>query len=144
MRDADNAPGAPGELETLTRSTGAEITVGGETVTLTPLTFGELPRFLRGGREFLAALDARAGQPLDWIELIESCGESITLAIAIAARKSKQWVEGLSLQDMDLLTGAVMEVNQDFFARRLMAAMRRMNPPAPADAPSAGAAPASA
>jgi hypothetical protein len=46
--------------------------------------------------------------------------EAIIQATAIAARKERDWVDDLDLDDLVLLIGALIEVNGDFLAHRVL------------------------
>ena len=123
------------DLETL--FPGREISAGGETLTLSPFKFGQLPTATRllkpvasalsaggvfsiqsvgGEAQFLLASD----WPLKVVELVADGGEDVLKFVAFAAGKPLEWVNGLDADDGIALAKAVLEVNADFFVRRVL------------------------
>lgn len=47
-------------------------------------------------------------------------------AVAVCLRKDRSWVDDLDLDELVMLVGKVLEVNADFFARRLLPAFTRV------------------
>lgn len=93
------------------------LTVGGESIAITPLRIGELPAFTRAIAP--AAAEFRR-EGLDWLALFGLHGEAILTALAVATRKPREWIEGLAADEAILLAATVIEVNSDFFARRVL------------------------
>lgn len=93
------------------------LTVGGESVAITPLRIGELPAFTRAIAPAVAEF-RRDG--IDWLALFGLHGEAMLTALAVATRKPREWIEGLAADEAILLAAKVIEVNSDFFARRVL------------------------
>lgn len=95
------------------------IEVGGERIELAPLRVGELPGFARAVQPVASRLSASP----DWLALLAEQGEPVIEAVAIAARRPRDWVAGLELDEAVRLADAVFGVNADFFVRRLLPAL---------------------
>lgn len=123
------------DLETL--FPGRAISAGGETFTLTPFKFGQLPTATRllkpvagalsaggvfsiqsvgGETQFLLASD----WPLKVVGLVADGGEDVLKFVAFAAGKPIEWVNGLDADEGIALAKAVLEVNADFFVHRVL------------------------
>jgi hypothetical protein len=94
-----------------------KVSVAGDTVILYPLKVGLLPAMLR-------AVGGLAGHlqrdPIDWLQLLAEHGDALLDAVAIGSGKTRAWVDGLAPDDALLLAAKVVEVNADFFARRVI------------------------
>ena len=104
------------DLNTLA-PTPVTLTVGGESVAITPLRIGELPAFTRAIAPVIAEMK---GSGLDWLAVFGTHGESVFTALAVATRKPREWIESLAADEAILLVATVIEVNSDFFARRVL------------------------
>lgn len=93
-----------------------------ETLELTPLKVGELPAFVRAIRPFAQHI----GAEVDWLTLFGERGEDVVVALALAARRPREWVAQLSLDAAIQLAEAVFEVNADFFIRQVTPALLRL------------------
>lgn len=93
------------------------ITVGGESLSITPLRIGELPAFTRAIAPAIAEF-RRDG--VDWLALFGLHGEAMLSALAVATRKPREWIEQLAADEAILLATTIIEVNSDFFARRVL------------------------
>lgn len=91
------------------------IEIRGETLDLTPLRVGELPAFVRAIRPFAEQLTTA----IDWLGICADHGESLLEAVALASRRPRLWVDGLALDEAIRLAEALLEVNADFFVRRV-------------------------
>jgi hypothetical protein len=96
--------------------------IAGETLELTPLKIGELPAFVRAIRPFATYI----GVEVDWLALFGERGEDVVVALALAARRPREWVAQLSLDAAIQLAEAVFEVNADFFIRQVTPALLRL------------------
>jgi len=93
------------------------VEAGGETVTVRPLTIGQLPAFMRA----LKGVQFQVGEEgTDVIGLIADHGEAIAEAVAVATGLSVDQVAALAPDDFIGLAEAVVEINADFFARRVL------------------------
>jgi hypothetical protein len=99
------------------------VTIGGETLDITPLKVGELPIFARAVRPIAGKL----GPDPDWLRLLSEDGESVILALAIACRKPPEWVSNLAMDDAIRLAEAVFGANADFFIRRVVPEITRVS-----------------
>jgi hypothetical protein len=99
------------------------VTIGGETLDITPLKVGELPVFARAVRPIASKL----GPNPDWLRLLSEDGESVILALAIACRKPPEWVSNLAMDDAIRLAEAVFGANADFFIRRVVPEITRVS-----------------
>lgn len=92
------------------------VRVGNEAVEVRPLRVGQLPGFVRA----LGPLIERANEAFDDpTRLVMESPEEIAAATAIALGKPRGWIDGLELDQMAELVGAVITVNADFFLRRV-------------------------
>lgn len=92
------------------------VEIAGERIELSPLKLGELPAFARAIQPLVGHLSASP----DWLALLAEHGDAAIVAIAVAARRPVDWVNGLDLGEAVYLAEAVFEVNADFFIRRLL------------------------
>jgi hypothetical protein len=116
----------------------AVVEIDGELLEITPLRVGELSAMLRAVGPFAEEL---IGEP-DFLRLLTEHGEAVIEAVAVAARRPKEWVDRLLVDEAIRLATVVFEVNADFFVQRVVpavqAAAARLNK-APAGAmPSSG------
>ena len=97
-----------------------EVRVGGELLALTPIRLGEVPSLAR----VLAPLAGQIGrEDTDWLELLAQHGGSVLTALSIASRKPREWIDPLPVDDAIRLAAALLEVNADFFVRRVVPAL---------------------
>lgn len=93
------------------------VTVGGESLSITPLRIGELPAFTRALAPVVSQLK---GSGIDWLVLFGLHGEAMLTALGVASRKPREWIEQLAADEAILLAATIIEVNSDFFARRVL------------------------
>lgn len=98
------------------------IEIAGDTLALTPIRVGEVPALLAAIKPIAPQL--MSGDP-DWLALLTDHGEAILDALAVAARRPREWVEGLALDDAVQLATVLFEVNADFFVQRVVPAIQR-------------------
>ncbi len=129
---------------------GREVTLStGESLTLVPFYFGQLPRAIKllrpvtdsvrsaGIAGFDGANFALAGDwPLRIPQLMDEAGEALIEFVAFAVGKPRAWFDTLGADDGICLTKAAFEVNGDFFVRKV-APMLGMS--VPAQSPAIGA-----
>lgn len=104
------------DLDTLVPQA-TEVTIGGETVRITPLRVGQLPGFLRAISPVMQQISSA---DIDWLSLFGERGDDLLSAIAIAVGKPRAWVDELAADEAILLAAKVIEVNADFFTRTVM------------------------
>lgn len=131
---------------------GREVTVGGETLTLLPFTFGQLPKAVKllrpvteaVGAAGIVSLDGTAVRlaadwPLKLPALMDDAGEALLQFIAFASGKPRTWFDTLGADDGIELTKAVFEANGDFFVKRIAPRLGMAVPTPEAGAPSSPA-----
>lgn len=91
------------------------VTVGGRDVAVTPIRTRELPAFMRSVEPLFGLAATGAGVA----EMVLHNADAVIQATAIGARVERDWIDGLDLAELLLLAAAIMEVNADFFVRRL-------------------------
>jgi hypothetical protein len=114
------------ELDVLAPS-GASVTVGGKPVDIRPLTIGQLPKLVREARPVIDAVleleDLPEEDSADMValvlDLIENHAERVFAAASICSGLPVQEVEAADLDEFVLLASKVVEVNRDFFVRKL-------------------------
>lgn len=95
------------------------IEIEGVTLELSPLKVGELPSFMRALRPLARDLE----REIDWLTVFGERGDDVVTALAVAARRPREWVAGLPIDDAIRLAEAVFEVNADFFIRQVTPAL---------------------
>ena len=116
------------ERELTVRRRGAEP----ETLTLSPIPFGRLPKTVALLRPMVAVLtDAQAMEiegtsiklasdwPLKLPQIVAEGGEALMDVLAYMTGKPRVWFDTLPMDDGIALTRALFEVNGDFFAQRI-------------------------
>lgn len=91
------------------------VTAGGREVAVAPIKVRELPAFAAAVDPLLQEIAAGAGVAA----LMMSNPEAFIKAVAIGARLERAFVDDLELDELLNLAAAVLEVNVDFFVRRL-------------------------
>lgn len=119
-----------GEHDAIEDGRGEAVEAGGTTFEVVPLRVHQIPKFARAIRPLMPALqgaiDFKKGQVqlnLNVLELLDEHGERVTEAVAVASQRSAEDVGDLELDDFIKLARAVIEVNLDFFVRRLLPAL---------------------
>jgi hypothetical protein len=122
--------------------TGISVTVGGRTVSILPLTIGQLPRFARAIQPAAGLLSG--DKDPDWLGLVAEHGEALIAAAAVATGIDQKEIEAVAPDEFVVLCGAIFETNASFFVQRLAPAMERTSDrivAATAAIPGAGATP---
>ncbi|HYE35506.1 hypothetical protein [Methylocaldum sp.] len=99
------------------------VIAGGETVEVLPLTIGQIPAMARALRGVPFGSE---GDVLDVLALVADHGDAIAEAVAIAVRRPRQWIDGLTADEFIQLTAAVIGVNAGFFTRSVLPAVSDM------------------
>lgn len=100
-----------------------ELTIAGEALAVLPLRVGQIPPFLRAAGPLIAEIGL--ARP-DWLYLLAEHGERLVAAIGIAVGRPAEWVAALEPDEAIRLAAAVLEVNADFFMRRMAPAMESL------------------
>ena len=108
------------ELETLIPQP-VPVEIAGETLLLTPVVIGEIPKLLKAITPFTGAL---ISDP-DWIGLLSEHGEAVLDALAICSRKPRPWIDALTLDEAVRLFQAVFEATADIFVQRVAPAIQQ-------------------
>ncbi len=119
-----------------------DVTVGGQTFRLAPITIERLPAFARALRPLMPAVTDMAG--IDeaaapeyvadlLLELVEENGELLIEAVAAAVAGNREEIPAMRARvakldpaEFVLLALPVVRVNADFFARRLLPALAQV------------------
>ena len=91
------------------------VDVGGERISITPIKTRELPAMMRAVSPILTEI-----QRGDIVAALAANADALIDAVATGARLERSWVNGLDVDDLVILAGAVIESNADFFVRRVM------------------------
>lgn len=102
------------DLEALIPPT-RDVTVGGRTITVTPLRLRQLPGFTKAMQPFAPALLAEK-----WLAVASDHADELADALAIATGEPRDFIADLTLDDVIKLAREVVVMNADFFARRVM------------------------
>lgn len=91
------------------------LTLGGQSVALTPIRVSEIQPLTRCITPIAKVLmHTPPGQSPDWLTLVVEHTDAVIDTLVIAARCSKEWVQSLTVGELVLLAAKVMEVNADF------------------------------
>ncbi|MEO6518825.1 MAG: DUF6631 family protein [Pseudoxanthomonas sp.] len=105
---------------------GTEVTYRGERLVIQPLAVGMLPKFVRLARPVIDVLmdakldEAAVGADVDVLmDLIGEHGDKCFDAAALVTGRPREWIEGGPIDEFFALAQAVIQVNRDFFTRKL-------------------------
>jgi len=97
-----------------------EVRAGGETVTVGEIRVGHIPAAIRAARAVTAALsEEEGGIFLRGLAVAERLPE-ITPLLSAVTGKDEAFIQGLTIDELLTLAGAAIEVNADFFVRRVL------------------------
>lgn len=109
---------------------GKEITLAsGETITIKPFTFGQLPKAIKLGQQIGGLLanmykqgkfEDSSNTSTNLMLIISEGGEDLINLIGLGINKPRDWFDGLQGDDGVNLTIAFLEVNIDFFTKKMM------------------------
>lgn len=91
------------------------IDIAGERLSLTPIKTRELPCMMKAIGPILAEIQGN-----DILGALAKNADSMVAAVAVGARKPREWVDELELDDLIAVAAAVLEVNADFFVRAVL------------------------
>lgn len=103
------------ELETLIPQP-VEIEIGCEKLSIQPLTIGQLTRVMKALKPALSDI----GGEINLTMLAAEHGDTLIAAVSAATSKETAWLDSLPMDDFIRLAGLLLEVNADFFTRRLL------------------------
>ena len=117
---------------------GKDVTIGEETIKIVPFPFGNLPVVAKhfapvteafmtsglitfaSGEGGAAEIQVAADWPLRAVEAIGLGGEDLMQLIAICSGKSRDWLNTIGVSEGILLIRAIVEVNRDYFAKKVL------------------------
>lgn len=116
---------------------GKEVTAQGETLTVVPFFFGQFPKAIKLMQPVAQALRgsdimdfSQDGGKVnfkispDWVlklpQIMAEGGEALIEMVAFATSKPRKWFDTLPGDEGVNLTKAVLEVNADFFVRKML------------------------
>lgn len=109
--------------------TGKDVQAGGETLTIKPIKFGQLPQASRLiapiSKQLAAAFRADGERTIIdtaalFVDLLASSGEDLLAALGFFTGKPREWFDTLDNDEGLALLNAVFEVNADFFSRKVL------------------------
>ena len=92
-----------------------QLLVAGKTVACPPLRVRQIPAFTRAVAPILTPLLAG-----NWLSAVCEGGDELLRAVAIATGEPPEWLGELMPDELITLVAAVVEVNADFFVRRVL------------------------
>lgn len=99
------------------------VTVGyrGSELTITPLKVGQIPKFLRAIRPLIEDINPNvsATAEAEFLGMIAEHGERLIEAASIATGQSIDWLSEGDADEFGVLVKAIIEVNSDFFTRKV-------------------------
>lgn len=101
---------------------GKEVQAAGEVFTISPFTFGQLPKVA----QCFAAIQTKM-QSGNLIEIAAAGGEDLLMLLCLAVKKPRAWFDTLASDEGLQLMAAVIEVNRDFFVQRMSPVLARLN-----------------
>jgi len=118
------------DLEALIPQSRAVTTAVGDIV-VAPLVTAQIPPFLRHSRPLFDAIEGGLNgdfdtQAPDWLTLLETHGEAIIQAVAVATGQAPATIGRLPPDQTIALVQAILEENLDFFVRRLLPAVSQL------------------
>lgn len=92
------------------------VEAGGETLTISEFSFGQIPKVA----QFVTSIfsQANVGQ-LNLADLVAGGGEDLMQILVLATGKPRSWFDTLHMADGVALAAAVVEVNQESFAKNV-------------------------
>lgn len=107
---------------------GKTVEANGESITLKPFTFGQLPKVMnliapvikQMNQSGVVGASTTLGAIESWVDLFASGGESLIGFMAWATGKDRVWFDTMSMDEGVMLMQAIIEVNSDFFGRRIL------------------------
>lgn len=113
--------------------TPCEVAVAGKAVAVSPLRVRQIPAFARHVAPVAAFL-----MNGDLLAAVAAGGEDMVKALAVATGEPEDWLGDLLPDEFVALAAAVMEVNADFFVRRVAPALAAAGETMKTQMPTAG------
>lgn len=106
---------------------GKILTIGGEEITIKPLTFGQIPKASKMVAPIIKAMakselagDSVMDMAGNWVDILAIGGDDLLNLIGWAIGKDRAWFDTLQMDEGIELVKAVIEVNSDFFTKKVM------------------------
>jgi len=113
------------DLSVVFEPTTRTVTIGQDQITVTPIRIGKLQAFTQAIKPIASdVLDAMEGSG-DLLTTIELHGDRMIDAVQVATGIERGKLDEMLPDDFVRLTSAVVEVNADFFIKRLLPAMKQ-------------------
>lgn len=113
------------DLSVVFEPTTQTVTIGQDQITVTPIRIGKLQAFTQAIKPIASdVLDAMEGSG-DLLTTIELHGDRMIEAVQVATGLERGKLDEMLPDDFVRLTSAVVEVNADFFIKRLLPAMKQ-------------------
>lgn len=100
---------------------GMEVAAGGETITVSPFVFGQLPKVAKCFASIKGVIEGG-----NLIEIASAGGEDLLQLLCLAVGKPRAWLDTLQSDEGLALMAAVIQVNRDFFVQRLAPVLQRL------------------
>lgn len=100
---------------------GQEVDAGGETITVSPFVFGQLPKVAKCFASIKGVIESG-----NLIEIASAGGEDLLELLCLAANKPRKWFDKLPSDEGLNLMAAVIQVNRDFFVQRMNPTLQRL------------------
>lgn len=94
--------------------------VGGKQIAVRPLKIKQIPAFTRAVAPVMGLLTGG-----DLLSAVGIAGDDLIKAVSIATHEPVEWLGDLEADDFVKLASTVLEVNADFFVRRLTPEINR-------------------
>ena len=115
-------------LETLF-PTGKTTTVRGVEITIKPFRFGDLSKVFKAADPILgtllSALNAGNGQFEAISKVVAESGDNVVDLMVIGTKQPRAWVEELDMDEGIDLFISILEVNADFFVRKVLPGLNK-------------------
>lgn len=106
---------------------GASVTYRGEDIAVSPIKIGAIPAIVRSARPVIDALFDNGGVPASGstdelsllLTLIGDHGDGVFAAVALCIDRDEAWVRKGDAAEFYELAKTILQVNRDFFIRRL-------------------------
>lgn len=98
---------------------GKTVTLKGEEILIKPFGFGKFPKVLALMKGFKPPAEGTALNTFNIAEMVADNAEGVMDLAALATGKDKKWFDDVGMDEGIELLKVVLEVNADFFVRRL-------------------------
>ncbi|QPC30981.1 hypothetical protein IS481_14745 [Caldimonas thermodepolymerans] len=104
----------------------ATVEVGGESITVREFGFGQIPTVAKHLAAVFSNASIGPSGEINLPQLIAQGGEDVMAILALAAGKPRSWLDTLSVDEGVGLLSAVIAVNKESFAKKLMPALSKL------------------